>query len=90
MNALLVERFLITITNLYVFFLYTALKLLTVTTAMLKNFALSKEKISNKFYATLIKKRSTSVKSSFPFRVGHPELVLGSRDGQGDAEINST
>jgi len=57
----LVERFLIIITNLYVFFLYAVLKLLTVAKAMLKNFALPKEKIQNKFYAILIKKRSTCV-----------------------------
>ena len=42
---ILVEHFLMIITNLFIFFLYTALKLLTVATAMLKNFALYKEKI---------------------------------------------
>ena len=41
----LVERFLIIITNLLIFFLYTSLKLLTVAMAMLANFALYKEKI---------------------------------------------
>ncbi|GMT46004.1 MAG: hypothetical protein IEMM0006_1836 [bacterium] len=56
----MVERSLIIITNLLIFFLYTALKLLTVATAMLANFALSKEKILSKFYAILIKERSTS------------------------------
>jgi hypothetical protein len=39
-----VERFLINIVNLSFFFLYTALKLLTIAMAMLANFALSKEK----------------------------------------------
>ena len=42
---ILVERSLIIITNLLIFFLYTSLKLLTGATAMLANFALSKEKI---------------------------------------------
>ena len=41
----LVERFLIIITNLLFFSLYTALKLLTIAMAMLANFALPKEKI---------------------------------------------
>ena len=41
----LVERFIIIITNLLIFFLYTALKLLTVAMALLANFALFKEKI---------------------------------------------
>ena len=61
---MLVEHFLIIISNLNVFFLYTSLKLLTIATAMLKNFALSKEKIQDTFYAILIKKRSTSLKVS--------------------------
>jgi len=39
----IVERSVIIITNLLIFFLYTSLKLLTVATAMLANFALSKE-----------------------------------------------
>ncbi len=55
----LVERSLIIITNLFAFFLYPALKLITVAMAMLKNFALLKEKIHNKFYAILIRERST-------------------------------
>jgi len=41
----LVERFLIIITNLLIFFLYTALKLLTIAMATLANSTLSKEKI---------------------------------------------
>jgi hypothetical protein len=53
-------RSLILITNLLVFFLYTALKLLTVAMAMLKNFALPKEKIQNKFYVKLIRERTSS------------------------------
>ena len=57
----LVERFLIIITNLLFFSLYTALKLLTIAMAMLANFALPKEKIESKFNAILIKKRSTSL-----------------------------
>ena len=56
----LVERSLIIIANLFVFFLYPALKLFTVAMAMLKNFALPKEKIHNKFYEILIRERSTS------------------------------
>ena len=49
----LVERFLIIITNLLFFSLYTALKLLTIAMAMLANFALPKEKIESKFNALL-------------------------------------
>ncbi len=56
---LFVEHSIIIITNSFAFFLYTALKLLTVANAMLKNFVLSKEKIYNKFYATLIISCST-------------------------------
>ena len=58
---LIVERFLIIITILLIFSLYTALKLLTVAMAMLANFALSKEKIQSKINAIPIKKRSTSL-----------------------------
>ena len=59
----LVVRSLIIITNLFIFFLYTALKLFTVATAMLKNFALSKEKIYNKFHVRPIKERTTRIQS---------------------------
>jgi len=60
---IVVERSQINIANLFIFFLYTSLKLLTVATAMPANFALSKEKIPNKFNAMLIQERSTSSKS---------------------------
>ena len=53
------ERSQITITNLFIVFLYPALKLFDVAKAMTRNFALAKEKIYNKFYAILICERSS-------------------------------